>query len=112
MQNSLMFSWFGKLIISLLENETTMKASNKVDRIRSTPKESGVFARTLEKREELQENLVYTGKRRSFKVTLGKREGLRERLVEIRGTPAKDGEIPERRGESKFRNLHEHDFKY
>lgn len=33
--------------------------------------------------------MVYTGKSRSFKVTPGKREELRERLVEMRGTPAK-----------------------
>lgn len=51
-----------------------MKTSNTADRIRRTPGESGgtagesgAFVGTPEKREELQENLVYTRKRRSFK---------------------------------------------
>lgn len=43
---------------------------------------------------------MYTGKRRSFKVTPGKLEELQERLVEMIGTPAKGGETPERRGKS------------
>lgn len=42
---------------------------------------------------------MYTGKRRSFKVKPGKLEGLRESLVEMRGTPKKGGETPEKRGE-------------
>lgn len=86
-----------------------MKTSNTADRIRRTPGEfggtageSGAFVGTLEKREELQENLVYTRKRRSFKVTPGKLEELWERLVEMRGTPKKGGETPERRGEPVF----------
>lgn len=44
---------------------------------------------------------MYTRKRRSFKVTPGKLEELQERLVEMRGTPAKGGETPEKRGEPK-----------
>ena len=42
---------------------------------------------------------MYTGKRRSFKVTPGKLEELRVSLVEMRETPAKGGETPEKRGE-------------
>ena len=42
---------------------------------------------------------MYTKKRRSFKVTPGKLEELWERLVEMRGTPKKGGETPEKRGE-------------
>ena len=42
---------------------------------------------------------MYTRKRRSFKVTPGKLEELRVSLVEMRGTPAKGGETPEKRGE-------------
>ena len=45
---------------------------------------------------------MYTGKTRSFKVTPGKLEELQERLVEMRGTPAKSGEAPEKRGEPKL----------
>ena len=44
---------------------------------------------------------MYTRKRRSFKVTPGKLEELWERLVEMRGTPKKGGETPEKRGEPK-----------
>ena len=39
---------------------------------------------------------MYTKKRRSFKVTPGKLEELWERLVEMRGTPKKGGETPEK----------------
>ena len=42
---------------------------------------------------------MYTRKRRSFKVTPGKLEELWERLVEMRGTPKKGKETPEKRGE-------------
>lgn len=45
---------------------------------------------------------MYTRKRRSFKTTPGKREDLRERLVEMREPPAKGGATPEKRGEPKF----------
>ena len=48
---------------------------------------------------------MYTRKRRSFKVTPGKLEELQERLVEMRGTPAKGGETPEKRGEPCFARL-------
>lgn len=75
-----------------------MKASNTVIKSRRTAGGSGVLVGTLEKREERKGNLVYTGKRRSFKVTPGKRENLRERLVEMRRTPRKGGETRERRG--------------
>ncbi len=63
-----------------------MKTSNIVDR------------RTLG-------NLVYTRKRRSFKVTSRKLEDLRESLVEVRETPAKGGKsLERRRGESELLN--------
>ena len=42
---------------------------------------------------------MYTRKRRNFKVTPGKLEGLRVSPVEMRETPAKGGETPEKRGE-------------
>ena len=76
-----------------------MKTSNKADRTGRTLEKSSVFVRMPEKWEELQEKLVYTRKRRSFKVTPGKLEELRVSLVEMRETPAKGGETPEKRGE-------------
>lgn len=89
-----------------MRDGATMKTSNTADRTRRTPGESGgtagesgAFVGTLEKREELQEKLVYTRKRRSFKVTPGKLEELRVSLVEMREKPAKGGETPEKRGE-------------
>ena len=50
----------------------------------------------MEKHQKKEEN--------RFKVTPGKLEELQERLVEMRGTPAKGGETPEKIGEPK-RNL-------
>lgn len=75
----------------MLQND---KISYTADRTRRTlVKSSGTAGESdiLVECRKKAEDLVYTEKRRSFKVTQIKREDLRERLVEMRGTSERRG---------------------